>query len=184
MEHGWDRGNDGVWLFGYGSLIWRVDFPYRVRLRAAVRDFSRRFWQGSHDHRGTLTAPGRVVTLTPEPGALCVGMAYRIDAATFAPLDHREKNGYVRVRLPIEVEANDGVTAVVDGVTYIAEASNEAFLGPANLEHMARHILASSGPSGSNVEYVLELAQALSALNADDPHVFTLERRLRQLMPP
>ena len=76
------------------------------------------------------------------------------------------------------------MTTVVDGVTYIAEASNEAFLGPANLEQMARHILASSGPSGSNIEYVLELAQALTALNADDPHVFTLERRLRQLMPP
>lgn len=184
MEHGREAGNDGVWLFGYGSLIWRVDFPYRARLKAAVRGFSRRFWQGSHDHRGTPSAPGRVVTLTPEAGALCVGMAYRIDAATFAPLDHREKNGYVRLRLPIEIEGDDGVAAVVDGVTYIAEASNEAFLGPANLEQMARHILVSSGPSGSNIEYVLELAQALTALNADDPHVFTLERRLRQLMPP
>ncbi len=179
-----EAGDDGVWLFGYGSLIWRADFPYRARRRAAVHGFSRRFWQGSHDHRGTPDAPGRVVTLIREPGAVCVGMAYRIDTATFAPLDHREKNGYVRVRLPIELEGDDGVATVVDGVTYLAEARNEAFLGPAHLEQMARHILASSGPSGSNIEYVLELAQALTALNADDPHVFTLERRLRQLMPP
>ena len=182
MGHREETGSDGVWLFGYGSLIWRVDFPYRVRRRAAVRGFSRRFWQGSHDHRGTPTAPGRVVTLTPEPGALCVGMAYRIDTATFAPLDHREKNGYVRVRLPIEIEDDEGVSEVA-GVTYIAEAGNEAFLGPAELDHMARHILDSSGPSGSNTEYVLELAHALTALDAEDAHVSALERRLRELMP-
>ena len=182
MGHREETGSDGIWLFGYGSLIWRVDFPYRARRRAAVRGFSRRFWQGSHDHRGTPTAPGRVVTLTPEPGALCVGMAYRIDTATFAPLDHREKNGYVRVRLPIEIEGDEGVGEVA-GVTYIAEAGNEAFLGPAELDEMARHILDSSGPSGSNAEYVLELAQALTALDAEDAHVSALERRLRELMP-
>ena len=174
---------DGVWLFGYGSLIWRVDFPYSARHKAVVRDYSRRFWQGSHDHRGTPSAPGRVVTLTPDPGAECVGMAYRIDAATFTPLDHREKNGYTRVRLPIELEGDEGM-ATVQGVTYIAEAGNEAFLGPTNLDQMANHILRSHGPSGSNVEYVLELAGALTALDAKDPHVFALERRLRELMPP
>lgn len=177
-----DNGKDGVWLFGYGSLIWRVDFPYRARRKALVRGHSRRFWQGSHDHRGTPAAPGRVVTLIPDPGAACIGMAYRIDAATFAPLDHREKNGYVRVRLPIEIEGDDGAAAAA-GVTYIADANNEAFLGPASLDQMARHILASRGPSGSNVEYVLELAQALTALGAHDPHVFALERRLHELMP-
>ena len=179
MEREGETGNEGVWLFGYGSLIWRVDFPYRARRRAAVRGFSRRFWQGSHDHRGTPTAPGRVVTLTPEPGALCVGMAYHIDTATFAPLDHREKNGYERVRLPIEIEGEE-----VEGVTYIAEAGNEAFLGPTHLDDMARHILDSSGPSGSNAEYVLELAYALNALDAEDAHVSALEHRLRQLMQP
>ena len=173
---------DGVWLFGYGSLIWRVDFPYRARRKAVVRDYSRRFWQGSHDHRGTPAAPGRVVTLTPDAGAQCIGMAYRIDAATFAPLDHREKNGYRRVRLPIELEGDEGVS-VVEGVTYIADADNEAFLGPADLDEMVRHILASSGPSGSNAEYVLELAAALTALDAEDRHILALERRLRELMP-
>ena len=71
----------------------------------------------------------------------------------------------------------------MEGVTYIAEAGNEAFLGPANLDQMARHILASRGPSGSNVEYVLELAQALATLHAEDPHVSALERRLLELMP-
>src|SRR5574337_1265397 len=78
-----------VWLFGYGSLIYKVDFPYIERRPASIRHWARRFWQGSHDHRGTPQAPGRVVTLVPEPDAVCVGMAYLIEPTVFAQLDAR-----------------------------------------------------------------------------------------------
>src|SRR5690606_28504046 len=89
---------DTVWVFGYGSLIYKVDFDVVEQRTASIRGWARRFWQGSHDHRGTPDAPGRVVTLVPEPDAVCVGMAYRIAPHVFAHLDHREKNGYVRLR--------------------------------------------------------------------------------------
>ena len=97
-----------IWLFGYGSLIYKVDFPYLERRRARLDGWARRFWQGSHDHRGTPEAPGRVVTLVPDAASVCVGMAYRVTPDVFAHLDHREKNGYVRETLALSLD--DGKT--------------------------------------------------------------------------
>ena len=170
-------GHDAVWLFGYGSLIYKTDFAFLERQPAQLRGWDRRFWQGSHDHRGTPDAPGRVVTLVPREDAVCVGVAYRITPATFAPLDHREKNGYLRLATALVLD--DGRD--VEGVVYIATADNAAYLGPAGEQAIAKQIAASHGPSGPNRDYLLQLADALRDLDADDPHVFAIERELLAL---
>ena len=167
-----------VWLFGYGSLIWRPDFPFLERRPARIAGWSRRFWQGSHDHRGLPHAPGRVVTLVPEPGALCEGVAYRIGhgvrETTFAHLDHREKNGYERHDVALEFRGG----ASEPGIVYIATRDNHAFLGPAPAREIAAHIEVSSGPSGTNRDYLRSLAGALRDLGVEDPHVSELEALL------
>ena len=71
-------GRDSVWLFGYGSLIFKPDFPFLAQRTAYIGGWIRRFWQGSHDRRGTEAAPGRVVTLVPQPDAVCHGMAFLV----------------------------------------------------------------------------------------------------------
>lgn len=171
---------EGVWVFGYGSLIWRPGMAFAERRVARVRGWARRFWQGSHDHRGLPHAPGRVVTLVQEPGASCEGVAYRLHvdqaAATFAGLDHREKNGYQRRN--VRLEFRPGGTGA--GIVYIAPVGNRAFLGPAPLDEMVAQISRAAGPSGTNVDYVRELETALRRLAIDDPHVFELARRLRE----
>jgi cation transport regulator ChaC len=167
-------GHHRVWLFGYGSLIFKADFPFIERRPASIGGWTRRFWQGSHDHRGTEAAPGRVVTLVPEEGAICAGMAYLITPEVFAHLDHREKNGYLR--LAIEIHFDDGGSE--EGLVYIATEDNAAFLGEAPEQDIARQIAASVGPSGRNCDYLTELAEALRALGKHDEHVFAIERHL------
>ncbi|QOC21340.1 gamma-glutamylcyclotransferase [Wenzhouxiangella sp. AB-CW3] len=167
------------WVFGYGSLIYKVDFPYVRRSMASIRGWERRFWQGSHDHRGTPESPGRVLTLVPSsPDQVCLGMAYLIEHEVFEHLDHREKNGYERRKVRIRLHDAD---ATVGGLTYFAGRNNPAWLGPADIADIARHINHSHGPSGSNRDYLLDLARSLRGLGADDTHVFELERKVLAL---
>lgn len=163
-----------LWLFGYGSLIWKADFEFVERTPASISGWERRFWQGSHDHRGTADSPGRVVTLIKSPDAHCAGMAYRI-AGTRVPsvldhLDYREKNGYERVNATTKLAG--GTT--VDALVYIATPDNFAHLGEADDEHIAAQIHHSIGPSGANRDYLIELHHALVQLGATDHHVARL----------
>jgi len=166
------------WIFGYGSLVWRPDMPVSQARRATLSGFVRRFWQGSPDHRGTHEAPGRVVTLVPDPKGVVVGRAYRIASAALPEvlgrLDHREKAGYERRICPVHTDEGP-----VDALVYFAAEGNPSWLGPAPVAEMAAHIARSVGPSGTNRAYLLELARALGELNADDRHVADLAAAVR-----
>ncbi|GAA6133981.1 gamma-glutamylcyclotransferase [Oceaniserpentilla sp. 4NH20-0058] len=172
---------DEIWLFGYGSLIYKVDFPFTHKQPAFITGWARRFWQGSHDHRGTPEQPGRVVTLIEDAGNRCDGMAYKVTADVFEHLDHREKNGYLRHEVALHLIEPTGDITQKLGLIYIADQDNDAFLGQTSEKKIAEHIAKSSGPSGENAEYALLLASALRTLNADDDHVFLIERYLRSI---
>jgi len=165
-----------VWIFGYGSLVWRPDFPFVECRTSTINGWSRRFWQGSTDHRGVPGAPGRVVTLVEERSAVCWGMAYLVSAddrnKVLSHLNYREKGGYSLHELKLSFPQAGG--DCVPGLIYIAGPSNPNWLGDAPLVEIAAQVIESVGPSGSNIEYVIELARALRSMQAEDPHVFDL----------
>lgn len=166
--------NDSHWIFGYGSLIFKVDFPVLEQQPAALDGWSRRFWQGSHDHRGTPDAPGRVVTLIRQPGERCLGIAYRITEDVFEHLDYREKDGYARHKVRLTL-TND---RCVSGIVYVATPENPSFLGDAPSNQLAGHIARSCGPSGSNLEYFVKLRAALVKLGDVDQHIEEIAEHL------
>jgi cation transport regulator ChaC len=167
------------WIFGYGSLVWRPAFAYLEKAPAYVEGWTRRFWQASPDHRGTEASPGRVVTLVPSEGERCWGMAYRVSAlvanATLAALDHREKAGYERVLARLTLA--DGKT-VDEVLFYVAAEGNPNFIGEQDDEAIVSVIRSAHGPSGSNREYLLRLAQALAAMEVEDQHIAGLVKLL------
>ena len=178
------RGHDGsLWIFGYGSLVWRPAFAFAERRAGFIEGFARRFWQGSTDHRGLPGAPGRVATVVQAPGAVCWGTAYRVAAAeredVLATLDHRERGGFVREEVLVELAAPAAAAPRVRALLYVATPDNPNYLGPAPLEQIAAQVRRSRGPSGPNVEYVVELARALREMGADDEHVYALDALLR-----
>jgi cation transport regulator ChaC len=166
-------------VFGYGSLLWRPGFPHRERVVACLPGMGRRFWQGSPDHRGHPADPGRVVTLASDPEALCWGAAYRVDPAKWRAVQHfldaRESGGFERRQLEVRfADEQGGARALV----YVAPPGNPNFLGPAPLDAMAEQVRRARGRSGTNVDYVMHLAAALRAQDAEDEHVFALAERV------
>jgi cation transport regulator ChaC len=170
------------WIFGYGSLIWRPSFDFVERCPAYAVGWTRRFWQGSPDHRGTPDAPGRVVTLVPEPESRCWGVAYRISVErredVLEELDRREQGGYSRCELEIFLSGRDSESRAAS--TYVARPDNPHYLGTALTSDIARQIGVARGPSGHNRDYLFQLARALRELGAADDHVFELARLIGQ----
>lgn len=97
-------GHSQLWLFAYGSILYKIDFEYLDKRPAYILGWERKFWQGSHDHRGTPSSPGRVVTLIESPQHRCDGLALLITPEVFDHLDSREKNGYLRFSVDIVFE--------------------------------------------------------------------------------
>ena len=72
-------GADDLWIFGYGSLIWRPDFPFAERRAAKVHGWHRALKMWSRVNRGTPECPGLVFGMLS--GGSCRGMVFRVEQA-------------------------------------------------------------------------------------------------------
>ena len=126
--------------------------------------------------------PGRVVTLVSEPSGNCWGVAFNCGTSNnqkvIEDLDLREKGGYHRESVTLNF--TDGSTT--QGLVYVADPDNLDYLGPADEIDIARQILSAEGPSGSNREYLSNLASALRTLDVPDSHVFLIESKVQTLI--
>uniref|UniRef100_A0A7R9V6M3 glutathione-specific gamma-glutamylcyclotransferase n=1 Tax=Chlamydomonas euryale TaxID=1486919 RepID=A0A7R9V6M3_9CHLO len=114
-----------IWIFGYGSIIWKAGFPHRKKLYGFIKGYRRVWWQGSTDHRGTPEAPGRTLTLAEDPDAYTWGAAYELDGTfeeqqkTLEYLEWREKQYDIRrqvdlLSLPNVTNGTASLSASVD----------------------------------------------------------------------
>lgn len=176
-----DDDNNGLWIFGYGSLCWHPGFEYNKSTTGYVRGFSRRFWQGNATHRGTTEKPGRVATLVEQKEGIVYGRAFQLkDETALSYLKKRECSlgGYLATISTFHDRASNRSFPVI---IYIATKENQHWLGEAPLRAIAKQITECSGPSGHNVEYLLRLAEFMHDYmpEAQDEHLFTLEILVR-----
>jgi cation transport protein ChaC len=155
-----------LWVFGYGSLMWRPGFAFEEARRARVIGYRRCFCIYSVHHRGTPKRPGMVLGL--DRGGACAGIAYRVSAAnaaqTIAYLRSREQvNGvYREAHLPVEI--TEGENREVTALAYIVERMHPSYAGRLPLPVQARLIRGAQGISGFNLDYLISTLRHLAEL--------------------
>jgi glutathione-specific gamma-glutamylcyclotransferase len=112
-----------LWVFGYGSLMWRPGFAVAESAPALLKGAHRALCVYSVVHRGTHSEPGLVLGL--DRGGACKGMAFRVAAgaeeATLAYLREREQVTDVYVEAVRPIRLLDGSGRVLKALTYLVD---------------------------------------------------------------
>jgi cation transport protein ChaC len=172
-----------LWVFGYGSLIWRPDFPHIERRVARLVGAHRALCVYSWVHRGTPEHPGLVLGL--DRGGACRGIAF-----TVAPQEWENVLVYLRAREQVtavylekmrEVRFGDGKTA--SALTYIVDRSSGQYAGKLDEDTQFRFVAGAVGRSGANRDYVINTAARLRELGMPDMNLERLASRLKAQQP-
>jgi glutathione-specific gamma-glutamylcyclotransferase len=173
-------GNEDLWVFAYGSLMWRPGFDFLDRVPARLIGLHRALCVFSFVHRGTPERPGLVLGL--DRGGMCRGIAYRVAAAsraqTIAYLRGREQVTTVYVETMRQIELEDRTRRRVRALCYIVDRSHVQYAGRLTLAESLRHVRQGHGQSGPNRDYVLETVRALEALGYRESDLHLLAQRL------
>ena len=172
---------EDLWVFGYGSLMWRPGFAFVEKRPARVTGLHRSLCVYSFVHRGTPEHPGLVLGL--DRGGACRGIAFRVAAA-----DRGKTIRYLREReqvTSVYVETLRGVWLLgqperrVQALTYIVDRGHAQYAGRLTLDQRLHHIRQGHGQSGANRDYVLSTVETLESMGCRDAELHSLAERLK-----
>jgi len=176
-----DFPDGDLWIFGYGSLIWKPGFDYLEARTAKLIGEHRALCIYSFVHRGTPEKPGLVLGL--DRGGACQGMAYRV-----AEQKRDEIIAYLRAREQVTSVYREVIRSVwlggdardrVSAVAYVADRGHEQYAGRLSLAEQLHLVRGGHGSSGANDEYVIATVAALEAMNIRDGQLHRLAAMLR-----
>jgi cation transport protein ChaC len=176
-----DLPRGGLWIFGYGSLMWDPCFSHVESRPAVIYGYHRELCIYSSRWRGTPQRPGLVLGL--DRGGACRGVAFRIAAAQVARSleslwDREMRRGVyhprlLRARLP-------GRTARV--LAFVANPLHPGYAGTLPTERTAELIANCHGDRGPNVEYLARTLKHLADLGVRDHHLLRVMATVHALL--
>ena len=170
-----------LWVFGYGSLMWRPGFEFKERISARLVGLHRALCVFSFVHRGTPERPGLVLGL--DRGGMCRGVAYRVAAGrrgeTIAYLRAREQVTSVYLETMRRIELEDAGRRRVRALCYVVDRRHAQYAGRLTMAESLHLIRQGHGTSGANPDYVVETVRALEALGYREGELHRLAAHLR-----
>lgn len=167
-----------LWIFAYGSLMWRPDFAWEERIRARLFGYHRALCIYSHHHRGTPERPGLVLGL--DRGGSCVGLCFRIAAAaapaTLDAVRRRELITGVYAEIAAPVRLADGRRT--SALCYVARRDHAQYAGALPVDQVARLVAQGHGIGGPNGDYLRQTQEHLAAMGMGDRRIAEVLRRL------
>lgn len=159
---------DGIWVFGYGSLMWHPDFPHIESQPALLHGYHRALCIYSVRYRGTPERPGLVLGL--DRGGSCRGRAYRVAEAdaekVMAYLFEREMGTGVYVPSDLAVRLDDGRRVLAH--TFVVRRDHRQYTGRLDAERAAELVATRHGPRGSSFDYLRNTVSHLDQLGIVD----------------
>jgi len=175
------RSSEDLWVFGYGSLMWRPGFDFLERVPARLIGLHRALCVYSFVHRGTPERPGLVLGL--DRGGMCRGIAFRVAAEawerTVGYLRAREQVTTVYLETMRRIELEEEARRQVQALCFIVDRSHVQYAGRLTLAACVHHVRQGHGSSGPNRDYVLETVQALEALGYRETDLHLIAEKLK-----
>jgi cation transport protein ChaC len=159
-----------LWVFGYGSLMWKPDFPYDRRMPALLRGWHRALCVLSIRYRGTQKKPGLVLGL--DHGGSCRGIAFRVakgeEKATLQALHDREMitGTYDPAFRPVLLDNGQRILAWV----FVARRDHPQYRRLSFDEQVA-HVRQGHGASGPAVDYLAATVRHLDEMGIHKTHL-------------
>lgn len=160
-------GSEDLWVFGYGSLIWRPDFEFTERRAAHVHGWHRALKMWSTINRGTPQVPGLVFGMLS--GGSCQGMVFRIPRsdgdAVMRRLWQREMPNAVYDPRWLPCKTSQGV---VKALAFTLSRQSPHHTGELAPDEYRRIFSQAQGIYGTTFDYARATLDELQRLGIDD----------------
>ena len=180
-----DLSKGDLWVFGYGSLMWRPGFEFIEQVPARLIGEHRALCVYSFDHRGTPEKPGLVLGL--DRGGACRGVAFRVAAAqrnhTVDYLRSREQTTSVYHEVMRSVWLENEARQRVSALAYVVDRGHVQYAGRLSLSEQLRYVQQGHGRSGNNRDYVLATVKSIEKQGFRDKQLHQLALMLHNDTP-
>ena len=166
-----------LWVFGYGSLMWRPGFDYLESHTAKLYGYHRALCVWSWVHRGTRQSPGLVFGL--DVGGSCVGRVFRV-ADKQQAADYLYQREMVTPIYQPRLHSVRWAESVQTALIFIVDRQHQQYAGKLEAEHAAAVVSKTRGQSGENRDYFINTVSHLQELGIKDHGLEQIQQLLTE----